>query len=260
VAIAVAAGGMVLNQNTSSGKVLYLAYEDNGRRLKDRVTKQGAKRGTPLRLATSWRRLTEGGLQDLETAIEQEGYTLVIIDTLSRALGRADQMDATEMTLLVGRLQEIALAHNVAILVIDHHRKPAGFEGDPVDDIVGSTAKSAVADAALGLFKEQGKKGATLKVTGRDLEWQELVLSWDATTCCWHLEGTAEEVAIQGCRRQVLELLRDAPDTLTLTELAETSGKGKNNLLPILNDLVTEGLIERLAKRGKEVPYKIIKK
>jgi len=70
------------------------------------------------------------------------------------------------MTMLVGALQEMAIRHGMAILAIDHHRKPSGYDSDPIDDIVGSTAKSAVTDAALGLSKEQGKRGATLKVPG----------------------------------------------------------------------------------------------
>ena len=63
------------------------------------------------------------------------------------------------------------MSHDLAIIAIDHHRKPAGMIADPIDDIVGSTAKSAGGpDAALGLYKEQGKAGAVLKVTGRDIK------------------------------------------------------------------------------------------
>ena len=204
---------------------------------------------------TAWRRFTDGGLDDLRAIVG--GYALVIVDTLSRALGRADQSDLADMTILLGDLQALAISHDLAIIAIDHHRKPAGMIADPVDDLIGSTAKSAVADAALGLYKEQGKAGAVLKVTGRDIEEQELALSWDMVTCCWQLEGTVEEVSLRGRKGDVLAALRDAGDALTLTELASLTNLDKGNLLHVLNDLVTAGRVERCAKLGREVPYRL---
>ena len=50
-----------------------------------------------------------------------------------------------------------------------------------------------------------GRAGAVLKVVGRDLEWQELALSWDLATCCWHLEGMAEEIALRGNKMKAPE-------------------------------------------------------
>ena len=123
---------------------------------------------------------------------------------------------------------------------------------------MGSTAKSAVADAALGLYKEQGKAGAVLKVTGRDIEEQELALSWDVVTCCWQLEGTVEEVSLRGRKGDVLAALRDAGDALTLTELASLTNLDKRNLLPHPKR-PGDGWssIERCAKLGREVPYRL---
>ena len=126
---------------------------------------------------------------------------MVVIDTLARALGRADQSDLADMTVLVGDLQTLALEHDAAVLVIDHHRKPSGFVGDPIDDIVGSTAKSAVADAALGLFKEQGKAGAVLdcgpmpsakieiEAKGAGLSWDTMKRAKDKLDVVAHRDG-----------------------------------------------------------------------
>lgn len=257
IAIAKSTGGMVLDRRVSQGNVLYLALEDGGRRLKERTSKQGMPRSAALRFETTWPRLTDGGIDALERAITDNRYTLVVIDTLGRLFGRADQSDLADMTLLVGALQEMAIRHDMAILAIDHHRKPSGYDSDPIDDIVGSTAKSAVTDAALGLSKEQGKRGATLKVTGRDIEWQDLALSWDTVTCCWQYEGTTEEVKLQGRKGDVLDALRASGAPMTLTEIARDTDMDKRNVQPILNDLVNDGVIERLAKVGRDVPYKL---
>lgn len=257
IAIAVGTGGRVLDRNVKRGRVLYIAREDNGRRLQERAVKQGMPTDADITFDTSWSLLTQGGLDDLERAITDNGYTLVVIDTLGRLLGAADQSDLADMTEYVGRLQEIAMKHDIAILAIDHHRKPSAMMTDPIDDIVGSTAKSAVADAALGLTKEQGKRGATLKVTGRDVEWQDLALSWDAVTCCWQYEGTTEEVASQGNKERILEALRNHIEPMTATDIASAAGIGRTNVHPILNDLVNTGLLERLPKVGKDVRYRI---
>ncbi len=258
IAHAKGTGGMVLERTVTPGRVLYLALEDSPRRLRDRLTKQRAPQSADITFRTSWRRFTDGGLEDLRTAIEREGFALTVIDTYARALGQADQLDLADMTVITGELQELGVSHDVALLLVDHHRKPAGFVTDPIDDLVGSTAKSAVADCALGLSKEQGKRGAVLKVTGRDVEWQELALSWDAVTCCWQYDGTVEEVALQGNKRAVLDALRaHFPNELILTELASITGITKNNLSPILNDLLADGHIVRGEKRGREVPYKL---
>jgi DNA-binding HxlR family transcriptional regulator len=260
MAHAVATGGMVLDRKAAAGRVLFVALEDSPRRLKDRLIRQRAPSTADLRFELHWRHFPNGGLGDLYRAIEREGYTFVVIDTLPRALGRADQQDIGDMTGLVGDLQDYAQQHDVAILCIDHHRKPAGFVGDPVDDIMASTAKSAVADAALGLWKEQGKRGAVLKVIGRDLDWLELALTWDNVTCCWQLEGTVEEVALRGRKTDVLAALKAAyPEARTVSEIAASTKLDAGNLSRILADLVNDGLIDRLTRQGRRVPYTLSK-
>ena len=258
IAHAVGSGGMVFDQHVDGGKVLYLALEDSPRRLKSRLEKQQAPADAAIDFFTSWRSLTDGGIDDIRSAIAANGYRLAVVDTFSRAAGRADQGDWADMSNLTGELQTIALDADMAVLVLDHHRKPAGFEGNPIDDIANSTAKSATLDAALGLYKQQGKAGATLKVIGREVEEADFALSFDTVTGCWQLEGTVAEVALRGNKTKVLDVLRDAqPNALTMTEFEKLTGITANNLHPILAELVDLGLIDRLAKQGREVPYRL---
>jgi len=169
IAHAIGTGGVVLDRQINRGNVLYLAFEDSPRRLKDRLTKQGIPSDATITFETRWPALVEGGLANLQAEIEQNGYTLVIVDTFARVAGQVDQSDVAEMTAILSNLQQIAQIYDLAILLIDHHRKSMGFVGgSPIDDIIGSTAKAAVADTVLGLFREQGKHGARLKVIGRE--------------------------------------------------------------------------------------------
>ena len=128
-----------------------------------------------VHFATDWAPFSLGGAKDLLQDL-QSGYARVVVDTFSRAIGRADQMDVTAMTLAMGQLHHIAAHEDVALLLVDHHRKSAGREidADPIDDIFGSTTKAGVVDAALGLYRQHGQKDATLKITGRDVEEPEM--------------------------------------------------------------------------------------
>ena len=165
VAIAKGTGGRVLGRVVEQAPALYLALEDNGRRLRERVTRQRMPASALVRFETAWPGLTEGGLERLETTIDAEGYRLAIVDTLGRAAGRVDMDDYGVMTDLLGSLQGIALSRDIAILVVDHYRKgaPAG-DDDPIDAIMGSTGKVGAADAVLGLTR--GNRASPTRACG----------------------------------------------------------------------------------------------
>jgi DNA-binding transcriptional ArsR family regulator len=256
LAHAVGSGGTIFGQTVERGKVLYLALEDSLRRLKERLQRQRVAGDVDITFRTEWKRLTEGGVDELRQEIERCHYTLVIVDTLSRLLGRADQQDIAEMTSLVGDLQRAALMHGVAILLVDHHRKPAGFEGNPVDDIMGSSAKAAVADALLGLFKEQGRRGATLKIVGRDVEEREFSLDWDPLTCSWQLSGGVQNTALLKERGEVFQVVGDChPNPAYPTEIANSTKMPISHVSKALGELADSGLVRAGPKEGKRVPY-----
>ena len=260
VAGAVGTGGMAFDRQVTGGRVLFLALEDSPRRLQKRLEAQHIPATAAVTFETSWRTFPDGGLADLQDEIEAGRYNLVILDTLSRLLGGADQADVAEMTVIVGNLQRIAQLHDLAILAIDHHRKASGMMSSPIDDILGSTAKAAVADAALGLFREQGRHGATLKVTGRDLDEIELAIEWDATTCCWQLLGEAGEVRKEGVQAEIVAAIRDLDDMgelPTTTRIAAHIGRDKGNTSRQLAELVRGGHVLKGEKVGRQQPYRL---
>jgi hypothetical protein len=259
VASAVGTGGWVLEREVDLGRVLFLALEDSPRRLKERQTKQGIPRQADITFETEWLFLGQGGLIELQMALEGGGYTLVVIDTLRRALGRADEGDPAEMTLILGELQRTAQLYDLAILLIDHHRKPSGFLADPVDDILGSTAKAAVADAALGLYRDgQGKRETTLRAIGRDIDEVELALAWDGQTCCWQLLGEAGEVrrdTVNAEVRDAIAALVDLGQVPSTARIARYLGKKESHVSRSLGGLLNAGLVVKGDKIGREVPY-----
>jgi len=135
-----------------------------------------------------------------------------------------------------------------------------GFVSDPVDDVLGSRAKSAVADCLLGLYREQGKHEAILSMTGRDVESRELALEWDSLTCCWHLLGEAGAVRRDTVKGEVLAAIREL---LALGEQATNKSitahldTDKGNVSRALADLVRDGYIVKADKIGRVQTYNL---
>lgn len=261
IAVAVGSGGILFGGKVARGRVLFLAFEDSGRRLRDRLRKQHADSSADITFVTAWPVFGDGGLSRLKDAIARHGYRLVVVDTFSRAAGMADQRDPALMTSLVGELQAVAQSEDSALLVIDHHRKSTGFSPDPIDDILESTAKGAVIDTAWGLYKERGRQGATLMITGRDIEERELSLVWDPLSFCWQYQGDAGEVRDNTLKGQILGAIQDLEtlgELATQTTIAQHLSKDQGNVGHALADLLNEGRITKCDKRGRSQPYRAV--
>lgn len=253
IAQAVATGGRALGQVVKCGPVLYLALEDPPRRLQTRMHAQHWPRGTDADFLTlgeyaeQMGDLRGDGGKRLAAQIERRRYRLVVIDTLSRAIF-GDQNDAEVMTAALTPIQEAAHAHEVAILVIDHHRKGFGGDADAIGDILGSTAKGAMLDTAWGLYRERGRSGAKLQVVGRDVEERTLALHFDPELSCWQSDGDADELDLTERREEIIAMLR-AVGPMGATELARAIDQDKGNTYRRLQDLVGAGQVVRDGNR-----------
>lgn len=255
ISVAVGTGGQIFDQAVSRGRVLYLALEDSPRRMKNRLQKQQAPGDADIRFEFAWPSLVNDGMADLIREIERWRYSLIVIDTLARALGFIDPNKQAEMTMHLGLLQRIAVDRNMTILLIDHHRKSNGVNSDAVDDLLGATAKAGVLDVAMGLYRERGEKNATLKVTGRDIEERELAVLFDRDTGCWQSLGDAEE-AVSG-RQQIAVL--DAIRTLgapSHREITDVTGQDRSHCFQRIQELVHKGKIRQI--EGYPARYTLI--
>ena len=260
VAQSVAAGGFALGEHVDAGPILYLALEDSPARLQARMRKQN----WPLNLHADFMVLGQfakqiddlrnGGGERLALQIERVGYRLVVIDTLSRSC-YGDQSDVAEMTAALTPVQEMAHGCNCAVLMIDHHRKAFGADPDAVGDILGSTAKGALADCIWGLYKERGKADAKLAITGRDVEERMLALTWDFSTGCWQVEGDADELALTERRQEIIDALAGM-GRASLKEIADVVEQPKSHTFTRLQDLFNASLVVRI-EQGKRVYYEL---
>ena len=264
LSVCAASGSPFLGRATQKCKVLYCALEDSPRRIQQRMIGQRAFEGikaSELDIIYEFDipPLSGQGTAYIYERIQKEGFGLVIIDTFTRAAGRADQMDQVEMAVCMNALHQIALKENVAIIIIDHHRKNTGFSGDVIDDILGATSKSGVVDTAIGLYKERGTDQAILKATGRDLDQDvELVLRFDQKTLQWTCIGKAEEVITSQVQQEILDAIKDEfGSEATTAELADHLGKDRGQISRHLKALTESGHLTRCPRKNKQTPYRL---
>ena len=266
IALAVAAGGYVFDRKVEQGKVLYLALEDNKRRLKSRMQAQGwldeNAAHCDYMVMSEFKEqigdLSEGGNEILARQIAMVGYRLVIIDTMSRAFSTnnilKDSNKSQEVVNAMGPIQEMAIEQDCAVVFVDHHNKVAGVSGeDAINDIMGSISKGGVADTAWGLYRERGKTEAKLQITGRDIDEVTLAVKFDKLTGCWQSVGDYYALNITQRRQEILdyiELVKEA----TCTNVARELGANKGTIMRALKEMTEANLLKRRIIEDKNRP------
>ena len=260
-ALSIAAGGVALGaQPVMQGDVLYLALEENARRLQARARQLLASMsGVPggIEFALDWPRLGEGGLASLEDYLkEHPRVRLVVIDTWARVAPssgerRSSQYEADYEALIP--LKRLADTYHVSILAVHHLRKTGS--SDVLDEITGSIGMTGAVDGTLILKRERGQAEGTLFVTVRDIEReQQLALSFDVITALWSVIGNADEVGRTRARQEILDVLREQRlDGMSPREIADTLGKNYHTTRSMLRKMEESGEVARLDGRYREL-------
>ena len=213
MALAVTAGRLFLGKATKECDVLYLALEDTDKRLHDRLTtlEESNRR---LHLATKCSKLDEGFIKQISEYLDNNHEVqLIIVDTLQKirgsdAVSSNSNMYGREYDEL-SKLKEFADRRGIAILVI-HHLRKLQDRNDPLNDILGSTAMSGVADSILILKKERTRTNGELLSVGRDSPQWKMKMNFENYR--WHVLEieTEEEMA----KKEIPEILYRIADMI----------------------------------------------
>ncbi len=260
LALAVAAGTPALGEApVEQGDVLYLALEDNPKRLHERMLRLlGGPPAPPrLHLGAEWPRLDQNGLLGLEAWLQ--GYPdarLVILDTLAkiRGQGRGATLYGDDYASLED-VQKLAHAHGVAILVVHHTGKES--REDPLDEVNATQGLNGVADNVLVLRRERGKPTATLIGDGRELIGSERALLFDLDNGGWRLTEAPADQPKTPERAEILDLLKASDEPLSPKQIAEALGKNVKTTSGLLAKMVRDGDIET-ARYGKYIPIRSV--
>ena len=155
IAVAVAAPRICLGDFVPvHGDVLYVALEDNPRRLQRRLKHilVHDDEAWPERLtfAFNWRRLNEGGVDDLAEWLDEHSEArLIVIDTFAAVRALSKDYGYNEDYSALAGLQRFAGERGIAVLVV-HHLRKAGAD-DFGDEISGTLGLTAAVDGYLVL-------------------------------------------------------------------------------------------------------------
>lgn len=243
--IAVATGGKAMGTvECEQGDVLYLALEDNRRRVKDRLlTLCPARKLLDINLErlsvrTIAPRIDTGLLAELDKW--RRGCAnprLIIIDVFLKVRPprkKGEDAYAADYD-AVTPLQRYASDHRLAIVLVTHTRKMEAE--DPLEAISGTNGVTGAADAVLVLSR--GPKGTTLYGRGRDIEEIETAMRFDGGR--WSILGDANEVRKSDERRKIVAALKEACDELTPTAIAKLVGMKAENVRVLLRKMVAAG-------------------
>jgi hypothetical protein len=241
--LAVAYGTKTLGKEVQTGKAIYLALEDNQRRLQGRlkIMRPQGYATDNLILHTEWPKLNDGGLEALEKLIESKSPRLVVIDTLAKvrpSVGRNSNLYESDYS-AVAPLTVLANKYRCCILVVTHNRKGKA-DSDALEQISGSLGLSGAVDGALIIDGIRSDKQYKLSLIGRDIpNDDELAISRQANGE-WVILGEATQVFISAERKEITDLLKLHPKGLKPKEIAEILNKKSATVRKLLVSMAAD--------------------
>lgn len=196
IAYHVSTGRPLWNYNVRKETVLYLALEDDYRRLQERLYRMfGTDSAENLFFSVTAGQLGNGLDEQLAKFVSERPDTkLTIIDTLQkvREVGGENYSYANDYQIIT-RLKSFADSNGLCLLLVHHTRKQ--MTDDKFDMISGTSGLLGAADGAFLLYKEKRTGNiATLEASGRDQQDQKLYLLRNPETLLWDFQKAEEEL------------------------------------------------------------------
>jgi AAA domain len=243
--IAVATGGKAMGAvECEQGDVLYLALEDNQRRVKDRLLTLCPARKVQgisldrLTVRTIAPRIDTGLMLELDKwRLASDRPRLVIVDVFLKVRPprkKGEDPYSADYD-AVTPLQKYASEHRLAVVLVTHTRKMEAE--DPLESISGTNGVTGAADAVLVLNRDS--KGTTLYGRGRDIEEIETAMRFDGGR--WSILGDADEVRKSDERRKIVAALKEAGDEQTPAAIAKLAGMKAENVRVLIRKMAASG-------------------
>ena len=212
ISIAIASGGHVFGDiQVDPGEALYLALEDNPRRMQRRLTKalRGGRCPEGLHFAYAAPTIDDGLIEELSAFLDAHpACRIVTVDTIKPIrppAGKNDRIYDTDYA--VGRpFLALAAKYHIAVVLV-HHTNKSKSEDD-LDTISGSQGLAGGVDNILVLKRGRASSEAILYVTGRDIEQEgRYSLMWNQDLSMWTVGADCPTVGMSPERRAVYETI-----------------------------------------------------
>ena len=226
----------------SGAEYFYFAGEDGFNRLQRRAGQLGLT-GRGYFLAGREHRLTKPKLEVEKMLVVRPTIKAIIIDTMEFILSRDGRSRDYEWWVnQISPWSDLAHKYSVSILMVHHTRKTNGLpDSSPFDAILGSQGISASFDTLLAMRKASDGKGATLNITGKDVEEQEFRL--DKEPYGWSVAGLERLASLGATQDKVHSHIKSNPG-LCWKEIKNDLEIHGGQLSTTLKKLVTNNIIE----------------
>jgi hypothetical protein len=236
ISLAVAFGERTLGKNVVKGKSIYLALEDNPRRLQSRLDqlKPNGYSTDSLLLFTDWPSFDNNGIVELINLIIKEEPKLVVIDTLARVrpASRSTHVYENDYKTLAP-LTAIANKYRLCILIVTHNRKGKS-ENDALEQVSGSLGLTGAVDGALVIDGIRTDKQYKLSLIGRDIPNDDELAIARESNGEWKILGSASQVFVSEERKAILDLLYMHPSGLKPKDIADLLDKNSGAVRKLL--------------------------
>jgi RecA-family ATPase len=256
LSLAIARGGKALSYfNCNKHSIFYIPYEDNIRRLRDRmnnILSFEADRVAPSNLHypqdLEFPKLNDGGLNQIKKIITDNKYIkVIIVDTFGSAISQKKSIAHNSFLddyNLASDIQKLAIGNQICIILLHHTRKATSE--NIYDEISGTTGLTAAPDTLIVLKKES--KSFTMHVTGRDVPDNEYTLKFNQESFNFSVEGLKEEIQMSEQRKEILDLFKqDLNKILKTNEITSTIGKKETAVSRLLSKMVSDGILTKPA-------------
>ncbi len=195
IGLAVSSGQPFWGFATKRCGVLYLCLEDTYERVKKRLWALSDEASESFFLSNMAPCIGDGLVEQVEAFLTKNpDVRLMIVDTFQKvrkpsndSLYAADYRDFSA-------LKKLADDHAACLLAVHHTRKQS--DSDVMNTVSGTNGITGSADSTWVLCRpNRGSADATLSITGRDVQFQELKLRLN--DCVWELVGKTSEEELE---------------------------------------------------------------
>jgi hypothetical protein len=244
LAFSVATGQLALDKfPTTRATVLYLGLDDIPRRMVEHAQQQLHACPPPHTFfwQNSWPLLTNGGLNALETWLQQNPTTrLVVIDPLSQ-LHPHTQKPSQNATIL-SSLKRIADTYHLSILLTHHIRQ--SNPKDPLSALSNTPELATIPDCVMLMHPNSTDHTTTIHISGYDLEPRTLDLTFDSNDSRWTISPDSfSGYNLTPQRIDILNVLHTAGHPLSPSEIAIALNREPARISRLLYSMVRSGLV-----------------
>lgn len=248
LAASIVSGSAFLGMATKKSPVVYIAAEENREQFKKSLSHFNPETIKDLYVHTG--HTPPDLIECLEQYMEQIKPSLIILDTMIRAINVSDTNSYAEMTKALAPFQDLATRYQCHIMFLHHAGK---MEREHGDGVLGSTAIFGSVDSLLMLEKRKDQIYVrSIQRYGDSLEPH--LLSYDKESRAHSLGSSSEEIQRSSHEDKVLSFLTARPNS-TESDIHSNVEGHKATIGLTIRRLTSEGKLIRKGQGKRNDPF-----